>query len=40
MYDRFIAKKIEVQKKIFRFIASNLKAFIKFIALSDKMSRK
>jgi hypothetical protein len=26
--------------KICRFIASNLKAFIKFVALSDKMSRK
>jgi hypothetical protein len=30
---------LEVQRKICRFIALNLKAFIKFVALSDKISR-
>ncbi len=40
MYYRFVAWNIEVQRKICRFIALNLKAFIKFVALSDKMSRK
>jgi hypothetical protein len=40
MFDRFSLQSFKACKKVYRFIASNLRALIKFVALIDQFSRK